>query len=115
MDIETRLHPRIFVNWYAFIKTFQGSITGTTKDISVDGACILSPMEPELGESFKIVLKPPGARSIPVIAKLVWSDNLDIDDKAVFGMGVRFMALSPEDRQYITSVVEQERSDLPSF
>ena len=114
MDIETRLHPRIFVNWYAFIKTFQGSITGTTKDISVDGACILSPMEPELGESFKIVLKPPGERSIPVIAKLVWSDNLDIDDKAVFGIGVRFMALSPEDRQYITSVVEQERSDLPS-
>ena len=108
MDIETRLHPRILVNWYAFIKTFQGSITGTTRDISVDGACILSSMEPELGESFKIVLKPPGAKSIPVIAKLVWSDNVDIDDKTVFGMGVRFMALSPEDRQYITSVVEQE-------
>ena len=108
MDIETRLHPRILVNWYAFIKTFQGSITGTTRDISVDGACILSPMEPELGESFKIVLKPPGAKSISVIAKLVWSDNVDIDDKTVFGMGVRFMALSPEDRQYITSVVEQE-------
>ena len=114
MDIETRLHPRILVNWYAFIKTYQGSITGTTKDISIDGACILSPMEPELGESFKIVLKPPGAKSIPVIAKLVWSDNLNIDDKAVFGMGVRFMAISPEDEQRITSVVEQERSDQRS-
>ncbi len=100
MDIETRLHPRILVNWYAFIKTFQGSITGKTKDISVDGACIFSPMEPELGQSFTIVLKPPGAKSIPVIAKLVWSDNLDIDDKAVFGMGIRFMAISPEDRPY---------------
>ena len=55
-------------------------------------------MEPELGESFKIVLEPPGAKSIPVIAKLVWSDNLDIDDKAVFGMGIRFMAISPENQ-----------------
>ena len=113
MDIETRLHPRILINWYAFIKTFQGSITGTTKDISVDGACILSPMEPELGQNFKIVLKPPGARSISVIAKLVWSGNVDIDDKAVFGMGIRFMAISPGDRQYIATVVEQERSDQP--
>ena len=114
MDIETRLHPRILVNWYAFIKTFQGSITGKTKDISVDGACIFSPMEPELGQNFTIILKPPGAKSIPVIAKLVWSDNLDIDDKAVFGMGIRFMAISPENRQYIASLVEEERSDQPS-
>jgi len=72
-------------------------------------------MEPELGQSFTIVLKPPGAKSIQVIATLVWSDNLDIDDKAVFGMGIRFMAISPEDRQYIATLVEQERSDeVPS-
>ncbi|MCG6946332.1 MAG: PilZ domain-containing protein [Deltaproteobacteria bacterium] len=115
MDIETRLHPRILVNWYAFIKTYQGSVTGKTKDISVDGVCIFSPVEPELGESFKIVLKPPGAKSIPVIAKLVWSDNLDIDDKAVFGMGIRFMAIAPEDRKYIGTLVEQESNDeVPS-
>ena len=113
MDIETRFHSRIFVNWHAFIKTFQGSVTGKTKDISVDGVCIFSPMEPELGESFKIVLKPPGTKSIPVIAKLVWSDNLDIDDKAVFEMGIRFMAISPENRQYIANLVEQEKSDQP--
>ena len=113
MYIETRFLPRILVNWYAFLKTFQGSITGKTKDISVDGACILSPMELELGENFKIVLKPPGGKFIPVIAKLLWSDNLDIDDKAVFGMGIRFVAISPEDRQYIATVVEQERSEQP--
>jgi hypothetical protein len=113
MDIETRLHPWILVNWYAFIKTFQGSITGKTKDISVDGACKLSPTEPELQQGFTIVLKPPGAKSIPVIAKLVLSDNLEIDDKAVFGMGIRFMAISPEDRQYIAAVLEQNRGDQP--
>jgi hypothetical protein len=113
MDIETRVHPRILVNWYAFIKTYQGSITGKTKDISVDAACVFASIEPELGQNFKIVLKPLGTRSITVIAKLVWSDNLDIDDKAVFGMGFRFMAIAPEDRQYIATLVEQERSDQP--
>jgi hypothetical protein len=87
--------------------------TGKTKNISVDGACIVSPMEPELQQGFTIVLKPPGAKSIPVIAKLVWSDNLEIDDKAVFGMGIRFMAISPEDRQYIAAVLEQNRGDQP--
>ena len=46
-----------------------------------------------------------------MIAKLVWSDNFEIDDKAVFGMGIRFMALAPEDRQYIAALVEQEESD----
>jgi hypothetical protein len=113
MDIETRFHPRILVDWYAFIKTFQGSITGKTKDMSVDGVCIYSPMEPEVEESFKIVLKPPGVKSIPVIAKLVWSDNLDMDNQAVFGMGIRFMAIAPEDRQYIATLVQPEKSEQP--
>ena len=67
-------------------------------------------MEPELGQSFTIILKPPGAKSIPVIAKLVWSDNLDIENEPVFGMGVRFIAISPEDQQYIASLVEAELS-----
>ena len=44
-----------------------------------------------------------------VLAKLVWSDNLDIDDKAVLGMGIRFMAIAPEDRQYIVALVEKEK------
>jgi hypothetical protein len=36
---------------------------------------------------------------------------LDIDDKAVFGMGVRLIAIAPEHRQYIAILAEQERSD----
>ena len=46
MDIETRFQPKIFVDWYAFIKTCQGSVTGKTKDISVDGVCIFPPWSP---------------------------------------------------------------------
>ena len=108
MSIETRVHPRILVDWHIFIRTLQGSIRGKTKDISVDGALIFSPVKPELGQRFTIFFKPPGTKSIPVIAKLVWSDNLDIDNETVFGMGIRFIAISPHDQHYIASLVEAE-------
>jgi hypothetical protein len=110
MSIETRVHPRIDVNWHTFIKTLQGSIAVKTRDISVDGALVFSPVKPELGQRFTIHLKPPGAKSIPVIAKMVWSGSLDIENESVFGIGVRFIAISPEDQRYIASLVEAELS-----
>ena len=106
MDIETRLNPRILVNWPTDVRTRQGSIKVKTKDISVAGAFILSSAEPELDQRISILLEPPGARSIRAIGKMVWSDNLDIDDETVFGMGIRFIAISPEDQQYIANLEE---------
>jgi hypothetical protein len=111
MDIETRLHPRIFVNWPNDIGTRKGSIAGKTKDISVDGALIFSPLKPDLDRRFAISLKPPGARSIRVIAETRWTGSLDIDDRTVFGMGIRFIAISPEDQQYIATLLEEVRTE----
>ena len=110
MDIETRLNPRILVNWPTDVRTRQGSIEVKTKDISVDGVFILSSAEPELEQRISIILEPPGARSIRVVGKMVWSDNLDIDDETVFGMGIRFIAITPEDQQYIATLVGKKRS-----
>jgi hypothetical protein len=111
MNIETRVHPRIHVNWPAIIKTREGSITGKTSDISVDGVFILCSVEPEIDHRISILLEPPGARSIRVIGKMAWSDNFDLDDKTVFGMAIRFIAISPEDQKYIATVVGEGRSD----
>ena len=108
MDIETRMHPRIHVNWPTFIKTRQGSIAGKTSDISVAGVFILSSAEPELDQRISILLQPLGAKSIRVIGKMVWSDSFDLGDKIVFGMASRFIAISPEDQQYIADLVEKE-------
>ena len=110
MDIETRLNPRILVNWPTDVRTRQGSIEVRTKDISVAGVFIISSAEPELDQRISILLEPPRARSIRVIGKMVWSDNLDIDDETVFGMGIRFIAITPEDQQYISTLVEKRRS-----
>jgi len=111
MDIETRFNPRILVNWPTDVRTRQGSIEVKTKDISVNGVFILSSAEPELDQRISILLEPPGARSIRVIGKMLWSDNFDLDDQTVFGMAIRFIAISPEDQEYIATVVEKGRSE----
>jgi hypothetical protein len=110
MEKERRLHPRVIVNWHAIVTTNQGSLEGEVKDISVGGVCILCPEEPIAGEEISILLKPSAQRSIPVIGEKVWSGIFDIHYGKAFGMGVRFIHLSPEDRQYIAALVEEQRA-----
>jgi len=119
MDIETRLHPRASVDWHAFIKTLQGSISVKTRDISVDGACIFYPANLDLEKRFSIFLKPPEAKPIHVIAETVWSDKFNPENSevfrmglrflAIFRMGLRFLAILPEDRQFLETFVEIEK------
>jgi hypothetical protein len=108
MSIERRLHPRIPANWPATLHNVQGSLEGEIKDISVDGAFIFLSEKPEFGVNFPILLKPSEGRSISVVGKKVWSGTFNIDNRPVFGMGVQFIHLSPEDQQYIASLVEKE-------
>jgi PilZ domain len=113
MSIERRLHPRILMNWPATLHNVQGSIEGETKDISVDGVFIFLSEKPKVGVNFPILLKPSDGRSISLVGKKVWSSTFSIDNRPVFGMGVRFIHLSPEDQQYIASLVEKESRGAP--
>jgi len=108
---EKRKYLRVPVDWSAIVKTNHGSLEGEVKDISVGGACILCPEKPIAGESISILLKPPEQRSIPVIGEKVWSDFLDIHYGTAFCMGVQFIYVSPEDRQYIAALIERTRSE----
>jgi len=111
MSIEKRLHPRILVEWPVAVRTLQGTIEGITKDISVDGVFIFCPEEPELENSFAIALEPSEERFIAMFGERVWSGNFNIDDRTVFGMGIRFTFMTPEDRQYIAFLAEKERNE----
>ena len=108
MGIERRQHPRVLVNWSAVVETPQDAVEGDTKDISVDGVFIFCSKEPEIGEKFPILLEPSEQRSISVVGKKIWSGFFNIDNRSVFGMGVHFIYTSPEDRQYIADLVEEE-------
>jgi hypothetical protein len=111
MGIERRLHPRILVKWPAVVETPQGSLEGGTKDISVDGVFIFFSKEPEIGENFPIVLKPSEQRTISVVGEKIWSGSFTIDNRTVFGMGVQFIHISPEDRNYIAVLIEKSSNE----
>jgi hypothetical protein len=111
MGIERRLYPRILVKWPAVVETLQGSVEGETKDISVDGVFIFCAQEPEIGENFPILLKPSEQRIISVVGEKIWSGSFTIDNKKVFGMGVQFIHISTEDRNYLAALVEKSRND----
>jgi hypothetical protein len=113
MSIERRLHPRIPANWPTTLHNVQGSIEGETKDISVDGVFMFLSEKPEFGANFPILLKPSEERSISVVGKKIWSRTFNIDNRPVFGMGVQFMLISPEDRQFISTLVEKESRGAP--
>ncbi|UCE83474.1 MAG: PilZ domain-containing protein [Deltaproteobacteria bacterium] len=109
-SIERRLYPRILVKWPAVVETLHGFIQGVTKDISVDGVFIQCSEEPELREVFQILLKPTVKKSISVTARHVWSGTFKTGKTDVFGMGVQFTSISTKDRQFISTLVEQESS-----
>ena len=113
MSIERRLHPRILVNWPATLHNVQGSFEGETKDISVDGVFIFLSEEPKVGANFPILLKLSEERSISVVGKKIWSRTFNIDNRPVFGMGAQFMFISPEDRQFISTLVEKKSRGAP--
>jgi hypothetical protein len=46
-----------------------------------------------------------------VVGKKIWSGFFNIDNRSVFGMGVRFIHISPEDRNYIGTLVEEKLDD----
>jgi len=93
------------------VETPQGSLEGETKDISVDGVFIFCSKEPEIGENFPILLKPSEQRTISAVGEKIWSGSFTIDNRTVFGMGVQFIHISPEDRNYIADLIEKSSNE----
>jgi hypothetical protein len=111
MGIERRQHPRVLVNWPAVVKTPQGSVKGETKDISVDGVFIFCAEEPKIQENLPILLEASEERTISVVGEKIWSGTFTIDNRKVFGMGIQFIHISPEDAEYIAGLVEKEQHE----
>jgi hypothetical protein len=93
------------------VETPQGSLEGETKDVSVDGVFIFCSKEPEIGINFPIFLKPSEQRTISVVGEKIWSGSFTIDNRTVFGMGVQFIHISPEDRNYIADLIEKSSNE----
>ena len=112
LGVEKRRYPRVLAVWSAVVQTLQGPLEAKTRDISVGGVFIECPEKIDLGENFQIMLKSPQGRSIAVTGRRAWSGNININGSSTYGgMGVQFTALSPEDRNYISTLVEEKPDD----
>ena len=113
MSIEKRQHSRRIVNCPVVVYTPQGSLTGLVKDVSVGGVCIFCPEKPVADENFSLLLNPSEKQSIEVIGERVWSDTSETGCGTVFGMGIKFIYISPGDHQYIAALLRDGQLDLP--
>jgi len=103
---ERRRDPRIPVDWPVVLKTPKGAIRGKTANISISGLALLLFSEvPEIGDEFKIILKPSEDHEISVTCKKIWSGSIILDESVYSGIGVCFTKISPSDREIIASLV----------
>jgi hypothetical protein len=116
LRVDNRSHPRLHVEWPVVVVSSEGSREAVTENISLDGAFIRFRERPDLGDNFKMIIKPSGEKYIAVTAVKVWSANFNINGKITFSaMGVRFSSISDTDRAYISLVLsdylEPEQND----
>jgi Tfp pilus assembly protein PilZ len=105
MEEERRQHPRARVNWPVTIHTEEGTIERATYNISPDGAFIrgLSPLE--LHEVVDMTISGPD-HPIGVKARVVWtSGQVPPKEDMPRGVGVKFINISDEHREIISSLV----------
>lgn len=99
-DTERRIHPRAEIRWPVIIKTFQDTIEAKLRNLGVGGAYIHCDRTPEPGEIVALTLKAPTGASLEITAEVVWTGKV-----LALGMGVRFIEISEEDRQFIARTI----------
>ncbi len=103
---ERREEPRIEVRWPVSVFAEHGTIEGETRNISVSGLAIFCDEPLRINESYRISISPPDHSAVGVSGKVIWSDLYGIeDDDTTVGMGVCFVEISEEDRNYLEEVV----------
>jgi hypothetical protein len=99
------------VTWPVTLLTSQGPIQGEVMNISLGGAFVYCNEQPDLNETFRMIIKIPHSRQfIRATARMARSNIYNPDDAdELFGIGVRFVEISDDDRQYIREVVAKEQ------
>ena len=106
-DTERRIYPRAEIRWPVTIKTAQDTIEAKLRNLGVGGAYIHCDRSPEPGEIVDLILQTPTGASLEITAEVVWAGKV-----LALGMGVRFVEISDEDRQYIEKTVTDLLGDI---
>ena len=111
MKREQRRYPRADAKWPVTINAGEDFFTGETMDISAGGAFICC--QRSIGEAAKVQLSfldlPSLNRPLPVMAEVIRSDIYCAEDESrPYGIGIRFIAITKEDRELISALVSDD-------
>lgn len=106
LERERRSYPRAEIRWPVTIESGQGTIEAKLRNLGVGGAYIHCEEAAEAGETVTLTIRPPEASALKIIAEVIWAGKV-----LALGMGVRFLEISDEDRQFISDTVSQLLND----
>jgi c-di-GMP-binding flagellar brake protein YcgR len=113
--IEKRLYHRVRVRWPTTLVTSHQTIDGMTRDLSLGGVYLYyghtdPPALPlRTDDRVDVVFNIPGHHQIHASARVAWSDILAVEEMStVVGVGLEFVEVSHEDREYLMEVITEK-------
>jgi Tfp pilus assembly protein PilZ len=99
-DEDRRIYPRAEIRWPVTIESARGTFEANLRNLGIGGAYIHCDETADLGERISLTIRPPESSPLKVIAEVIWAGKV-----LALGMGVRFVEMSDEDRQFISDAV----------
>lgn len=107
MIADKRQYPRVEIAWPVTLMTPYGPVGGTTRNLSLGGACIRLAEMPELEEVFRLVIRPAEQQLLPATAELVWSETLMGDTSVFQGMGLNFKYIAESNIEFMNKAISR--------
>jgi len=105
-DEDRRTYPRAEIRWPVTIESAGGIIEAKLRNLGIGGAYIHCDETLEPGERVSLTIRPPESAVLKITAEVIWAGKV-----LALGMGVRFVEMSDEDRQFISDAVSRLLND----
>ena len=105
-NTERRSYPRAEIRWPVTIKTDEGIIEAKLRNLGIGGAYIHCEEILEPGEAVTLTIQPPTGSPLTITAEVIWAGKI-----LALGVGVHFIEMSDQDRQFISDAVSKLLSD----
>ena len=100
-DVERRNYLRAEIRWPVVVESKRGTIEARLRNLGVGGAYVHCDKTPDPGEIISLIIRPPERSGLMITAEVIWTGKV-----LALGMGVRFIEISAEDREFISRIVE---------
>ena len=91
------------IKWPVTLHLPHGPIRSETKNLGPYGAFVSRDQPAKPGQILTITIEPPTRSPLKVIAEVDWTGKV-----LQIGMGMRFIVISHEDRQFLSEVVSNQ-------